>query len=46
MNPFTMAMKTANKASILITRAKSTEIGLNETERNKVLCSGKPYESN
>ena len=39
-------MKTANKASISITGAKSTEIGLNETERNKVLCSSKPYESN
>ena len=39
-----MAMKTADKASILITRAKSTDIGLNETEINKVLLSGKLYE--
>ena len=30
-------MKTADKASILIKRVKSTKIGLKETERNK-LC--------
>ena len=37
-----MAMKTADKASILITRANSTKIGLKETESNKactrVIC--------
>ena len=34
-------MKTAKKASILITREKSTKVGLKETEMNKVLlfCS-------
>ena len=39
-----MAVKTANKASIIsITQAESTDIDLNEMERNKVLFSGKLY---
>ena len=36
----TMAMKTADKASISITRVKSLEHGLKETERNKVYTRG------
>ena len=32
-------IKTADKASISITRVKSTEIGLKETESNKVLTA-------
>ena len=31
-----MALETAGKASISITRAKSTNIGLNDIKRNKV----------
>ena len=33
--------KTADKASISITGGKSTTVGLNETERNKMLLNGK-----
>ena len=36
----TMAMKTADKASISITRVKSSEIGLKETESNKAYTRG------
>ena len=32
-------IKTADKASISITRVKSTEIGLKETESNRVLIA-------
>ena len=40
-----MAMKTDYKASISNTRAKSIEIDLKETERNKVLFSSNLYGS-
>ena len=38
--------KTANKASKPITRARSTKIGLRETERQEVLFGSNLYESN
>ena len=36
---FNHGMKTADKASISNTKAKSTEIGLKETESNRVLIA-------
>ena len=41
-----MAIETADKGSILITRATSTKIGLTETKRNRKLFISKMYEMN
>ena len=38
-----MAMKTDDKDSISITRAKSINVGLKETEKNKALFSSNLY---